>query len=91
MREPSWGQQFKNAVMLGPQVDSDNLIVCSVSLGEGLFHFATIGWKFVFALIPPTRYYNGIPSFIVSIVMIGVITAIVEQFANLFGCAMGIP
>lgn len=26
VREPTWGQQFKNAVMLGPQVDSDNFI-----------------------------------------------------------------
>jgi solute carrier family 8 (sodium/calcium exchanger) len=78
VREPTWGQQFKNAVMLGPQLDSDNLIVDNVSLGEGLFHFATIGWKFVFALVPPSKLYSGAPAFFVALTMIGIITAIVE-------------
>lgn len=91
VREPSWGQQFKNAVMLGPQVDNDNLIVDNVTLGEGLLHFATIGWKFVFSIVPPTRYYSGAPAFFIALGLIGCITAIVEQFANLFGCALGIP
>jgi hypothetical protein len=26
-KEPSWQQQFKNAVMLGPQIDDDDLVV----------------------------------------------------------------
>jgi|DEB0MinimDraft_12_1074336.scaffolds.fasta_scaffold10474_2 hypothetical protein len=26
-REPSWSQQFKNAVMLGPSIDQDNFII----------------------------------------------------------------
>jgi len=78
VREPSWGQQFKNAAMLGPQVDCDNLIVDTVSLGEGLFHFATIGWKFVFAMVPPARIYSGGPSFFIALTFIGLITAIVE-------------
>lgn len=64
--------------MLGPQVDSDNLIVDNVTLGEGLFHFATIGWKFVFAIVPPVRYYSGAPSFFIALAMIGAMTAIVE-------------
>lgn len=33
VREPSWGQQFKNAVMLGPSIDQDNLVVENVTLG----------------------------------------------------------
>ena len=77
-REPSWSQQFKNAVMLGPQIDQDNLIVERPSLSEALFHFATIGWKVLFAFIPPIKKGNGIPAFIVALVLIGIITAIVE-------------
>lgn len=78
VREPSWGQQFKNAVMLGPQVDSDNLIIDTVSLGEALFHFATIGWKFIFAMVPPPKWHGGYPAFAAALVFIGVLTAIVE-------------
>ena len=64
--------------MLGPQVDSDNLIVDNVSLTEGLFHFATIGWKVVFAIVPPARYYGGWPAFVVALGLIGIITGVVE-------------
>ena len=64
--------------MLGPQVSSDNLIVENVSLTEGLFHFATIGWKVVFAVVPPARYYGGWPAFFVALSLIGIITGIVE-------------
>lgn len=77
--------------MLGPQVDNDNLIVDNVTLGEGLFHFATIGWKFIFAIVPPSRYQSGAPSFFIALCLIGLLTAIVEQVATLFGCALGIP
>lgn len=26
-KDPSWSQQFKNAVMLGPQIDEDDLVL----------------------------------------------------------------
>lgn len=64
--------------MLGPQVDSDNFIIEKVTLAEGLFHFATIGWKFLFAIVPPARYYSGAPAFFIALAIIGLITAIVE-------------
>jgi len=76
--------------MLGPQLDQDNLIIDNVTLFEGIFHFCTILWKFIFALVPPTRYGGGTPSFLVALTFIGAITAIVEQFATLFGCAIGL-
>lgn len=90
-KEPTWGKQFKNAVTLGPQLDQDNLIIENVTLGESLFHFATIAWKFVFAIVPPSKMGGGAPAFIVALTCIGIMTAIVEQFAKLFGCCLGIP
>lgn len=77
--------------MLGPQIDSDNLIVANVTVGEGLFHFVTIGWKFLFSIVPPCRWQGGGPAFLIALLIIAIITAIVEQVANLFGCAVGIP
>ena len=90
VREPTWGQQFKNAVMLGPSIDQDNLIVDHVTLSEGLFHFACIFWKLLFAIIPPTKKGGGWPAFMIALGLIGTITAIVSEAATLFGCALGL-
>jgi hypothetical protein len=64
--------------MLGPQLDQDNLIVDDVSLFEALFHFATIAWKFVFAIVPPKKKCDGAAAFGVALAFIGLMTAIVE-------------
>lgn len=57
---------------------------------DALMHFITIGWKLFFAFIPPAHYYGGIPCFFISLVFIGVVTFVVGEFANLFGCVLGI-
>lgn len=54
-------------------------------------HFFSVGWKVIFALIPPPRIMKGWLCFIVALIFIGVITAIVGEVANLFGCAIGLP
>lgn len=52
-KNPTWGAQFKNAILLGPQIDDENMIVENVTLTEGLAHFATVAWKVLFACVPP--------------------------------------
>ena len=69
-KSPSWSSQFKQAVMLCPKVDEDDLIVSQVEMGEALNHFATIGWKVLFALIPPCEYKGGWPAFFVALIFI---------------------
>jgi len=76
--------------MLGPQIDEDNLIINDVTLSEALIHFVSITWKVIFAFVPPPKYWNGKAAFTVALIMIGVCTAVVEQFARLLGCEMGI-
>lgn len=76
--------------MLTPQVDEEDLIVSEVSLYEALIHFSTIGWKILFACIPPTQWYNGWPAFIVALTFIGTITAIVAEVATVLGCTLGL-
>lgn len=53
-------------------------------------HFLTIGWKLFFAIVPPAHYCGGGPCFFISLAVIGVVTYIVGEFANLFGCVLGI-
>ena len=89
-KEPSWSQQFKNAVMLGPQIDDDDLVVVQVGLGEAIFHFLLIGWKLLFAVVPPPKMGGGAPAFGVALTLIGLITAIVGTVAGLLGCVIGL-
>jgi len=53
-------------------------------------HFAAIGWKLFFALIPPANIKNGWVAFCAALAMIGLVTAIVGETAALLGCALGI-
>ena len=50
----------------------------------------TIGWKLFFSLIPPAHYYGGVPCFFISLAFIGLVTFVVGEYANLFGCVLGI-
>lgn len=75
--------------MLGPSIDEDNNIEYPSCL-DAIMHNLSIGWKLIFALIPPRRYWGGKLAFIISLAMIGILVIIVEEFANLLGCVAGI-
>jgi solute carrier family 8 (sodium/calcium exchanger) len=49
-----------------------------------------IGWKIFFALIPPAHWLGGWACFCTALGFIGIVTAVVGEFANLFGCILGI-
>jgi solute carrier family 8 (sodium/calcium exchanger) len=40
--------------------------------------------------VPPSSWYNGWPAFFVSLVFIGIWTAVVGELASLFGCVVGL-
>ena len=46
--------------------------------------------QIIFALIPPAGMWGGWPCFFVSLGMIGLLTAIVGDLANIFGCLVGL-
>jgi len=76
--------------MLGPQFDEDNLILEDVDAWEAFSHFIAIGWKVLFATIPPCSIWGGKAQFIVSLAYIGVVTAVVGEVATILGCVAGI-
>ena len=88
--ETTWGSQFINACMLHPQKNEDGEIE-DISGLDGFLHFATIGWKLFFSLIPPPHYGGGFYCFLISLVFIGIVTYVVGEFADLFGCVIGVP
>merc|ERR1719447_2357432 len=56
------------------------------SCGDYIMHFLTLPWKLIFALIPPTAIYDGYPTFVISILFIGLCTAVIGDVAGHLGC-----
>nr|XP_046914967.1 sodium/calcium exchanger 3-like [Dermatophagoides farinae]XP_046914975.1 sodium/calcium exchanger 3-like [Dermatophagoides farinae]XP_046914982.1 sodium/calcium exchanger 3-like [Dermatophagoides farinae]XP_046914989.1 sodium/calcium exchanger 3-like [Dermatophagoides farinae]XP_046914997.1 sodium/calcium exchanger 3-like [Dermatophagoides farinae]XP_046915005.1 sodium/calcium exchanger 3-like [Dermatophagoides farinae]XP_046915013.1 sodium/calcium exchanger 3-like [Dermatophagoides farina len=51
-------------------------------------HYATFFWKIAFAFVPPATIWNGWACFLVSITMIGVLTALINDLASHFGATV---
>mmetsp|Transcript_1113 Transcript_1113/g.2447 ORF Transcript_1113/g.2447 Transcript_1113/m.2447 type:complete len:823 (+) Transcript_1113:286-2754(+) len=57
---------------------------------DWVMHIVSLPWKLLFALVPPTEYAGGWICFFVALAMIGVVTVIIGDMAELLGCTMGI-
>ncbi|EYC30998.1 hypothetical protein Y032_0004g1895 [Ancylostoma ceylanicum] len=79
----SWKQQFNEAITVEEDEDGN------ITTKEKIMHYISLPWKLLFALIPPTDYYNGWLCFVVAIVMIGLLTAVIGDLASHFGCTVG--
>jgi solute carrier family 8 (sodium/calcium exchanger) len=53
-------------------------------------HWLSLFWKILFAFVPPTDYLGGWAAFTVSIIIIGILTAIIGDVASHFGCTVGL-
>jgi len=84
VQNETWAQQLKDAMNVNGG-DIEN-----ASAADYVMHFLTFGFKIIFALIPPAGMLGGWPCFFVSLGMIGLLTAIVGDLANIFGCLVGL-
>lgn len=87
---PTWGQQFLNAVSLGPVMDEEEQTLEEVTYWDAFCHFCAITWKVIFATVPPKDMYGGYPAFVIALTWIGIVTAIVGDVATILGCSLGI-
>jgi len=62
----------------------------SAGVQEWTVHFIAFPWKLFFSFIPPTTYFRGWLCFFVALVFIGVVTAVIADFAGLLGCVLGL-
>jgi len=85
----SWKEQFTDAVSLNPEEDEDGNEQ-PLTYGDYLMHILTVFWKIMFAFIPPTTIANGYVAFVVSILAIGVLTAVIGDLASHLGCSVGL-
>ncbi|XP_009956455.1 PREDICTED: sodium/calcium exchanger 3-like [Leptosomus discolor] len=89
----SWRDQFMEAITVSAAGDEDEdesgeerLPSCF----DYVMHFLTVFWKVLFACVPPTEYCNGWACFVVSILIIGMLTAVIGDLASHFGCTIGL-
>jgi len=54
-------------------------------------HLVALPWKLVFAFVPPPSLFHGWFCFYAALFLIGFVTAIISDLAELFGCLMGLP
>ncbi|KAI9557826.1 hypothetical protein GHT06_014575 [Daphnia sinensis] len=80
----SWTSQIKDAMNVNGG-DIENATTC-----DYVMHFLTFGWKIIFAFVPPAGIWGGWLSFVVSLGVIGILTAIVGDLAGIFGCLVGL-
>jgi len=83
----NWKEQFKTAVQVNGGDDGDG----PPTPVDYFMHAITIPWKVLFALVPPVDYCDGWVCFVSSLVMIGLVTALIGDLAALLGCTMGVP
>ena len=60
------------------------------SCGDYVMHFITLFWKILFAFCPPTNYLNGWVCFTVSLIWVGILTAVIGDLASHLGCTVGL-
>uniref|UniRef100_A0A3P9JPW2 Solute carrier family 8 member 1b n=1 Tax=Oryzias latipes TaxID=8090 RepID=A0A3P9JPW2_ORYLA len=89
----SWRDQFIEAITVSAGEDDDDEECGEEKLPscfDYVMHFLTVFWKVLFAFVPPTDYWSGWACFVVSICMIGLLTAVIGDLASHFGCTVGL-
>ncbi|XP_038238190.1 sodium/calcium exchanger 2 isoform X2 [Dermochelys coriacea] len=89
----SWREQFLDAITVSAgdeEEEEDGREEKLPSCFDYVMHFLTVFWKVLFACVPPTEYGNGWACFSVSILVIGLLTALIGDLASHFGCTVGL-
>ncbi|XP_050390892.1 sodium/calcium exchanger 3 isoform X2 [Patella vulgata] len=84
LEDSTYISQFKNAMNVnGGDIEGATFV-------DYILHFLTFVWKIIFAFIPPVHILGGWPTFVISLGMIGFLTALIGDLASLFGCLIGL-
>jgi Ca2+/Na+ antiporter len=84
----SYLEQIKEAISL-PGPDDENVEGEDPSAVDYIIHVIMLPWKLLFAIVPPPLFAGGWACFIVSLGLVGVVTAGIGDLAGMFGCVIG--
>lgn len=82
----NWQHQFVAACLVGGSLEAQE----EAAPGDIILHILVFPWKILFAFIPPTDYSGGWLTFFVCLIFIGILTAVIGDFAALLGCTVGV-
>lgn len=83
----AWKEQWESCLLVNGGWEEQ----AEASKVDWLWHIITFPWNFMFCMVPPTTFFNGWGCFTGCLILIAVITAIISDLAELFGCVMGVP
>jgi len=89
--QSNWKDQFKAAIFVNGGDDeegSDDDEQRQTSTLDYILHGLNLPWKLLCACIPPPDFADGWVCFCTSLIVIGVVTAIIGDMAGLLGCCM---
>ncbi|XP_034463279.1 sodium/calcium exchanger 2a isoform X1 [Hippoglossus hippoglossus] len=86
----SWREQFIEAVTVSAGDEDEGQEQRMPNCLDYFVHIVCLFWKVAFACIPPTDIWNGWACFLVSISVIGFLTAFIGDLASHFGCTVGL-
>jgi solute carrier family 8 (sodium/calcium exchanger) len=85
----NYAEQFSSALQVNGGEDDDEAEKPSAM--DKALHIINLPWKITCAFIPPTDYCDGWLCFVVSLMVIGAITALISDLASLLGCVLDLP
>lgn len=83
----NWYDQFVEALCVNGSVEEQS----EASTVDLIMHAFALPWKIMNAFVPPTDFFGGWLCFISSLVLIGLVTALVGDLAALSGCVLNVP
>jgi len=86
MGNASYKEQIVSSVFCGGSLSAQK----ESSWPEFGAHIVAMPWKVLFSVVPPTEYAGGWLCFSVALLMIGFVTVIIGDMAELLGCCLGI-
>lgn len=81
----NWKDQIRDAFFVNGESDEPASVI------DWAMHIVTFVWKVIFATIPPVDYCDGWACFVCSLIMIGGVTALIGDLADLLGCVLTCP
>lgn len=82
-----WQRQIIESMYCGGSIEEQ----AEAGLVDWALHVTSLIFKFMFIAVPPSMLGGGWPRFIISLGMIGFVTALAGDIASLLGCCVGIP
>ncbi|KAI6659136.1 Sodium/calcium exchanger 1 isoform X18 [Oopsacas minuta] len=89
----TWRHQFKDALYPNGVPDPEDITMGNPpkpTILDWILHILSFPFKILFALVPPPSYLWGWPCFVISITVIGLLTAVIGDMAGTFGCSIGL-